>query len=332
MRGTEGCGTSDLDVTVTHRGRFAPSPTGRLHLGNAWAAVLGWLWARSQGGEFLLRVEDLDTARARPELTNTLLADLGWLGLTFDGAPVFQSRRPELYWAAFDRLRASGRVYPCFCTRGEIVRAVSAPHGPADEGPRYPGTCLVLSAEQSAERARTRPPAWRFHPREGLIEVNDLLHGTFVQDVAEEVGDFVVLRNDGVPSYQLAVVVDDAEMGVTHVLRGDDLLGSTPRQMQLCETLGLPVPGYAHVPLLLGPDGKRLAKRAGTPSLADLRERGVAPERLVGLLAGWAGLGDGRPLALRALVSRFVLDRLPRTPVAVDPAQVNGTLFGRNPR
>jgi glutamyl-tRNA synthetase len=316
------------NVTATHRGRFAPSPTGRLHLGNAWAAVLGWLWARSQGGEFLLRVEDLDTVRSRAELTEALLADLAWLGLEFDGAPVLQSRRLDLYRTAFERLRRAGRVYPCFCTRSEIARAVSAPHGPADEGPRYPGTCLALSPEQIDERARTRPPAWRFRPREGVTEVHDVLHGTFVQDVAREVGDFVVLRNDGVPSYQLAVVVDDAETGITHVLRGDDLLGSTPRQIQLCEALNLPVPVYAHVPLLLGPDGKRLAKRAGTPSLAELRERGIAPERLVGLLAAWAGLGNGRSVGLRALVPKFDLNRLPRKPIAVDPVRVNEALFG----
>jgi glutamyl-tRNA synthetase len=331
LRVTGSCGTHDQDVTTTHRGRFAPSPTGRLHLGNAWAAVLGWLWARSEGGEFLLRVEDLDTARSRPELTDALLADLAWLGLGFDGVPIFQSRRLELYRAAFERLRAAGRVYPCFCTRSEIARAVSAPHGPADDGPRYPGTCLGLSSEECAEKARTRPPAWRFRPHQGRTKVHDLLHGTFVQDVAREVGDFVVLRNDGVPSYQLAVVVDDADTGVTHVLRGDDLLGSTPRQVQLSEALGLPVPIYAHVPLLLGPDGKRLAKRAGTPSVAELRERGIAPERLVGLLAGWAGLGDGQPVGLRELILRFALERLPRAPIAVDPGRVDAVLFGTVP-
>ena len=316
------------DVTATHRGRFAPSPTGRLHLGNAWAAVLGWRWAGSQHGEFLLRIEDLDSSRVRPALTEALLADLAWLGLTFDGPTVFQSQRLDLYRAAFERLREAGRVYPCFCTRTEITRAVAAPHGPSDEGPRYPGTCLSLSEAERAERSRTRPPAWRFRPAAGPTEVHDLLHGGLVQDVAEEIGDFVVLRNDGVPSYQLAVVVDDAAMGITHVLRGDDLLSSTPRQIQLCEALGLPVPVHAHVPLLLGPDGKRLAKRAGTPSLGELRERSVPPERLLGLLAGWAGLGDGSPTSLDALIPRFALERLPRKPIQVDPPRVHAALFG----
>ncbi|MGZ6141656.1 MAG: tRNA glutamyl-Q(34) synthetase GluQRS [Myxococcaceae bacterium] len=314
-------------MASTHRGRFAPSPTGRLHLGNAWAAVLGWLWARAEGGEFLLRIEDLDTARSRPELTDALLADLDWLGLSFDGPPTFQSRRLELYRASFEKLRATGRVYPCHCTRSEIARAVTAPHGPADEGPRYPGTCLALSANDSADRARSRAPAWRFRPREGPTEFRDRVHGTFVQDVAAEVGDFVVLRNDGVPSYQLAVVVDDAATGITRVLRGDDLLASTPRQIQLCEALGLPVPAYAHVPLLLGPDGKRLAKRAGTPSLGELRDRAVPRERLIGLLAGWAGLADGGPVSVEELVPGFTLDRLPRQPIPVEPSIVHDVLF-----
>jgi len=317
------------DVTATHRGRFAPSPTGRLHLGNAWAAVLGWLWARAEDGEFLLRVEDLDTARARPELTDAMLEDLRWLGLRFDGQPVFQSHRLDLYRAAFERLRTAGRVYPCHCTRSEIARVVAAPHGPGDDGPRYPGTCLALSPDESAEHARGRPPAWRFRPAEGRTEVHDLLHGTLVQDVAKEVGDFVVLRNDGVPSYQLAVVVDDAAMGITHVLRGDDLLSSTPRQVQLCQALGLAVPVYAHVPLLLGPDGKRLAKRAGTPSLGEIRDRGIPPERLIGLLAHWAELGDGSPMSLDSLVPRFTLNRLPRTAIRVDPSAVQAALFRR---
>jgi glutamyl-tRNA synthetase len=310
----------------THRGRFAPSPTGQLHLGNAWAAFLGWLWARSEGGEFLLRMEDLDAGRVRPEYIEAMRADLDWLGLDFNGPPVFQSERTALYDGALERLRLQGRVYPCFCSRTEIARVVNAPHGPADEGPRYPGTCLELDEQQRSQRRRARPPAWRFRPTSGPTVVEDLLHGRIVQDVASEVGDFVVQRNDGVASYQLAVVVDDADQGVTHVLRGDDLLGSTPRQVQLAQALGLTIPRYAHVPLLVGADGKRLAKREGPPGLTELRKSGVPPERVVGLLARWAQLSDGRPVSAPELVSRFSLERLPRSPIVVEGEEVRGTL------
>jgi glutamyl-tRNA synthetase len=316
-----------LDVSAsTHRGRFAPSPTGQLHLGNAWAALLGWLWARSEGGTFLLRLEDLDAARVRPEYVEALQADLGWLGLDFDGPPLFQSRRSELYDAALERLRSAGRVYPCFCSRTEIARAVNAPHGPADEGPRYPGTCSTLDEQRRSERRRTRPPAWRFRPSPGLTAVEDAVHGQLVQDVASEIGDFVVRRNDGVASYQLAVVVDDAEMGITHVLRGDDLLGSTPRQVQLARALGLTVPKFAHVPLLVGPDGKRLAKRNGPPGLTELRQSGVPAERVIGLLSRWAQLSDGHPVRAAELVPRFSLERLPRAPIAVDAKETEAAL------
>jgi glutamyl-tRNA synthetase len=288
--------------------------------------LLGWLWARSERGTFLLRIEDLDSARVRPEYVEALRADLDWLGLDFDGPTVFQSERTELYDATLERLRAGGRVYPCFCSRTEIARVVNAPHGPADEGPRYPGTCSTLNEQQRAERERNRPPAWRFRPSPGPTVVEDALHGQMVQDVACEVGDFVVRRNDGVASYQLAVVVDDAEMGITHVLRGDDLLGSTPRQIQLAQALGLTVPRHAHVPLLIGPDGKRLAKRNGPPGLTELRKSGLPAERVVGLLARWARLSEGRPVTAAELVPRFSLDRLPRAPIVVDASELRGTL------
>ena len=313
--------------TSLHRGRFAPSPTGELHLGNAWAALLGWLWARAEGGAFLLRIEDLDRARLRPGAVETLLADLDWLGLDFDEPPAIQSERTALHDRALETLRAQGRVYPCFCSRTEVARAASAPHGPADDGPLYPGTCATLDEAARGARASARPPAWRFRPTPGVTRVNDLLRGAVLQDVAAAVGDFVVRRNDGVASYQLAVVVDDAASGITHVLRGEDLLGSTPRQLQLGCALGLPTPRYAHVPLLLGPDGKRLAKRAGPPSLAELRRAGVPGARVVGLLARWATLGDGDPVEPVALVPAFSLDRLPRQPVSVDPEQVRQALL-----
>jgi len=308
------------------RGRFAPSPTGPLHLGNAWAALLGWLWARAGGGHFALRIEDLDAARCRPEHVEALRRDLDWLGLDFDGPVVFQNRRGELYRAALERLTGQGRAYPCFCSRAEVARAASAPHGRAEDGPVYPGTCAALGAAQVAERSRTRPPALRFRAEAGVVAFEDAALGRTTQDVQAEVGDFVVRRNDGVASYQLAVVVDDAEMGMDQVLRGADLLDSTPRQLQLIRALDLPVPAHAHVPLLLGADGRRLARRAGPPTLTELREAGVASERVVGLLARWAGLSEGGPRRPADLVSGFSLGRLPRSAIRVDAALVRASL------
>jgi glutamyl-tRNA synthetase len=305
------------------RGRFAPSPTGKLHLGNARSALLGWLQARAAGGAFLLRIEDLDRARNKPEATAALLRDLEYLGLDWDETPLVQSERAAIYDGALERLAALGRTYPCFCTRTEIARAASAPHGPGDEGPRYPGTCAALTREERAARS-DRPAAIRFRPSPGVFSFEDLLHGRCTQDVASEVGDFVVRRNDGVASYQLAVVVDDAASEITDVLRGDDLLGSTCRQLDLFGVLGLRAPSYTHVPLLMGPDGKRLAKREGAPSVTDLREAGVPAERVVGLLARLSGLGDGTPVRARELVEGFSLQRLNRQPVVVDDRAMEG--------
>ncbi|HEX8698133.1 MAG TPA: tRNA glutamyl-Q(34) synthetase GluQRS [Myxococcaceae bacterium] len=297
------------------RGRFAPSPTGRLHLGNARSALLGWLQARAAGGQFLLRVEDLDRARCRPQYVDDLMRDMEWLGLTWDEPLLFQSARDEVYREALGRLEQEERVYPCFCTRAEIARAASAPHGLSEEGPRYPGTCARLSSAERAERSRTRTPAYRFRAPPGEVRFVDGLQGPYAQDVAEVVGDFVVRRNDGVASYQLAVVVDDAATHITHVLRGDDLLSSTPRQIQLYTALRLPAPAFFHVPLVMGEDGKRLAKREGAFALAELRERGLPAERVLGLLAAWSGLGDGSPVALEELMKRFRPEQLPRAPV-----------------
>jgi glutamyl-tRNA synthetase len=297
------------------RGRFAPSPTGRLHLGNARSALLGWLQARAAGGQFLLRVEDLDRARCRPQYVDDLMRDLEWLGLTWDEPLLFQSERDDVYRDALTRLEQRGLVYPCFCTRAEIARAASAPHGLSEEGPRYPGICARLTAAEISERSRTRMPAYRFRAQPGEVRFVDGLQGPYSQDVEAVVGDFVVRRNDGVASYQLAVVVDDAATGITHVLRGDDLLSSTPRQFQLYAALGLSAPEFFHVPLVLGEDGKRLAKREGAFALAELRERGLPPERVLGLLAAWSGLGDGSPVAIEDLVGRFRPEALPRAPV-----------------
>ncbi|QDE81187.1 tRNA glutamyl-Q(34) synthetase GluQRS [Myxococcus xanthus] len=308
------------------RGRFAPSPTGRMHLGNIRSALLGWLQARAAHGRFLLRIEDLDRARCKPQYVDDLLRDMEWLGLDWDEQPLFQSQRDGLYRDAQARLEQAGRVYPCFCTRAEIARAASAPHGLSDEGPRYPGTCAHLTREQISERARTRAPAYRFRASSGEVRFVDGLQGPYSQDVDAVVGDFVVRRNDGVASYQLAVVVDDAATDITHVLRGDDLLSSTPRQLQLYTSLDLRAPEFLHVPLVLGEDGKRLAKREGAFALAELRERGVAPERVLGLLASWSGWGDGGPLTLAELVHSFRPERLPRTPVVAGEAALREAL------
>ena len=299
------------------RGRFAPSPTGRLHLGNARTAFLAWLEVRAAGGRFLLRIEDLDRARCRANHLDDIFRDLEYLGLTWDEEPIFQSERGEAYESALDRLRQLGRIYECFCSRSEIERAASAPHGAADDGPRYPGTCSTLEPRVAADRRRRRAPALRFRTFDGRIELTDRFSGCYEQDVSAAVGDFVVRRNDGVASYQLAVAVDDAQSGITDVLRGDDLLASTPRQLQLYQALGLKAPAFAHVPLLIEPSGNRLAKREGVFAVAELRAAKIPPERLLGLLASWSGLGSDEAPA-RDWVTRFTLDKVPRSPIVVD--------------
>jgi glutamyl-tRNA synthetase len=310
----------------TVRGRFAPSPTGKLHLGNVRTALLAWLQVRALGGEFLLRIEDLDRARCRPEFVDAMLRDLEYLGLEWDAPPWFQSQRQIVYDEAIALLSVRGQLYGCHCSRAEIARVASAPHGASDDGPRYPGTCADLTAEERAEREQVRPPALRFRVRPGEIEFMDLLHGRYRQDVQREVGDFVVGGRDGVPSYQLAVVVDDAASGITHVLRGDDLLPSTPRQLLLYEAFEEPAPAFLHVPLLVDPDGRRLAKREGATELAYLRDHGVPAEKVLGVLAQWSGLGNGEPVTARALVERFSLARLSREPVTVDVAALERAL------
>ncbi len=308
-----------------HRGRFAPSPTGRLHLGNARSALLGWLWARSAGGRFLLRIEDLDRQRCRPELLDDLLRDLEYLGLWWDETPLHQSERGEAYDAALKTLSDRGDVYPCYCSRAEVARAASAPHGPSDEGPVYPGTCAKLSPEAQAQKASLRPPSLRFRARPGAVCFEDVVHGRTCQDVSAEIGDFVVRRADGVASYQLAVVVDDAHSGITHVLRADDLVSSTPRQLQLYEALGLRAPAFAHVPLVVGEDGRRLAKREGAFAVTELRQAGVPAERVLGLLASWSGLGDA-PRAAAELVEGFEPAGVPKAPVHTREADIRRAL------
>ena len=288
---------------MTPDGRFAPSPTGTLHVGNLRTALLAWLFARSAGAPFLVRMEDLDQGRVQAGAAERQLRDLRAIGLDWDGEVVFQSNRHDAYEAAIAQLREAGALYECFCTRAEIRAAASAPHGPLPEG-AYPGTCLRLTeAERRRKRASGRPPALRLRGATARAEFDDRLHGrrTGVVD------DFVVRRNDGAPAYNLAVVVDDAWQGIGEVVRGDDLLETTPRQILLAERLGLPVPPYAHVPLVLGPDGARLAKRHGAVTLDDV-DAGAA----VRWMARTLGL-DGADTAA-GMLARFDPAALPREP------------------
>jgi glutamyl-tRNA synthetase len=299
-------------------GRYAPSPTGPLHLGNLRTALLAWCFARSRGGRFVLRIEDLDAQRSRREHEAAMLADLARLGIDWDGPPARQSEQLEEHRAAFETLCASGRSYRCWCTRAEIREAAQAPHGGlgAAEG-RYPGTCRELSARERAARERTgRPAAWRLDAQGELIAFADRLSGTAVAAV----DDFVVWRGDpqgagGGPAYNLAVVVDDAAAGIGEVVRGDDLLETTPRQVLLARLLGLPVPRYAHVPLVLGAGGRRLAKRDGAVTLGDRLALGESIATVVGWMASSVGLATpGDRLSARELLAAFDPARLRREP------------------
>lgn len=291
-------------------GRFAPSPSGRMHMGNLWSCLLAWLSARSAGGGMVLRLEDLDPDRCRPAYCDQVMRDLEWMGLDWDGAPVYQSKRTELYRAAFQTLEEQGLIYPCFCTRAERL-AASAPHR-SDGTAVYDGRCARLSPSQREELSRSRRPAWRVRAPDREIAFTDLLQGGFEENLARDCGDFILRRSDGVYAYQLAVVVDDGDMGVTQVVRGSDLLSSTPRQLWLQEQLALPHPEYGHLPLLLAPDGRRLAKRDRDLELGQLQAQLTAPE-LVGRLAFAANLID-RPQAItpRELIPLFSWEKLPR--------------------
>lgn len=299
-------------MAMTPAGRFAPSPSGELHLGNLRTALLAWLFARSTGRQFLIRVEDLDRARAGAEAVQ--LRDLAAIGIEWHGPVVRQSERTELYGDALRALTGAGLTYECYCTRREIQEAPSAPHAPQGA---YPGTCRNLTEAERARRRAERPAAIRL--RAGVTEwtVADVLHGRYTGLV----DDFVLRRNDGVVAYNLAVVVDDAAQGVDQVVRGDDLLPSTPRQAYLAGLLAYRVPEYAHVPLVLNPAGRRLAKRDGAVTLAALAAEGVPAEQVTASLLASLRLPQSLPEAIAA----FSPAALPRGPWMLDPSQWSAT-------
>lgn len=318
-------------------GRLAPSPTGLLHLGNAWAFLLAWLAARAQGGRLLLRLEDIDPQRSRPELAAAALEDLRWLGLDWDAgpdlggphAPYVQSLRTDLYAAALARLEAQGLTYPCFCSRRELRQLAAAPHVD-DRGAPYPGTCRRLSAAQrQALLAQGRHAALRLRCPPESISFVDAVQGPQCFTLADCGGDFALRRSDGVVAYQLAAALDDGLMGVTQVVRGRDILPSTPRQIVLLRLLRLPVPAYAHVPLLLDAAGERLAKRHHSLALRTLRERGVDARLVVGLLGRLAGCNpSGAALWPQELLADFSLAKLPRADIHLEAGLVDGLLAG----
>jgi glutamyl-tRNA synthetase len=308
-------------------GRLAPSPTGAQHVGNARTYLLAWLAARSQGGRVLLRIEDIDSPRVKAGAAAQACDDLRWLGLDWDEGPVVQTERLPLYESALRRLRAEDRVYPCTCSRADVERAASAPHL-EHEGPVYPGTCAGRRAADAADLGG-RPYALRFRVGDAAPAFVDGFRGPTRLDLRELGGDFVVWKSAGTPAYQLAVVVDDGSQGVTEVVRGDDLIPSTPRQLLLYEALGLRPPRFVHVPLVVGPDGRRLAKRHGDTRLSALRAAGVRPEALLGLLAwscGW--LPQIEPVTARDLLPLFRLGQVPRPPFVLEPRLLRAIGYG----
>ena len=299
-------------------GRFAPTPSGRMHLGNVFAALIAWASVKSKNGEMVLRMEDLDTQRTSAGFAQILREDLNWLGLSWDRETPAQSQRSRVYDGYFEKLREMGLLYPCYCTRSQL-HSVNAPHL-SDGTYVYTGTCRNLN---DADRARfDRKPAWRVTVPDKVWEVNDRVQGHYTLNLATECGDMVVRRADGVYVYQLAVTVDDGEAGVTEVVRGMDLLSSAPRQMYLQELFGFPHPEYGHVPMLLAPDGRRLSKRDKDLDLGELRKR-VTPEQLIGTLAYASGLTDrNTAISAKELASEFTWEKLRGDAIYLDASRL----------
>ena len=302
-------------------GRFAPSPSGRIHLGNILCCLLAWLSARQKGGKIVLRIEDLDTARCPRKYAQQMIEDLHWLGLTWDEGPVvggpdgpyYQSERTALYEEALEKLRGMGLVYPCYCTRAEL-HAASAPHR-SDGQAVYAGTCRNLTAAERS--AKKRAPATRLLVPDEEWSFTDGHMGSYEENLLRDCGDFLLRRSDGMFAYQLAVVVDDAAMGVTEVVRGSDLLSSTPRQMYLYDLLGLKAPAFIHFPLLLAPDGRRLSKRDADAGLEDLRGK-LTAEEILGRLAYLGGFNpSAAPKSAEELLKDFDWGKVPKEDIRI---------------
>lgn len=299
-------------------GRFAPSPTGRIHAGNIYAALSAWLVAKSQGGTIVLRIEDLDRERSKAEYITAVQRDFELLGLTWDQGPFFQHDRDEVYLEAFSALERKGLVYPCFCTRADL-HAASAPH--RGEKFVYPGTCRGLTAEQITEKSMRRAPAQRLRVPDAAYSFEDMVQGRYEQNLAHDCGDFLIRRSDQAFAYQLAVVVDDAAQGVTSIVRGVDLLCSTPQQLYLQELLGLDHPRYAHIPLLVAEKNRRLSKRDHDAGIEELLARFKTPEAIIGHIAGICGLAPTcDPATPEQLLATFDVARLPEQ--FDDPVQI----------
>ncbi len=301
-------------------GRFAPTPSGRMHMGNVFAGLIAWLSVKSQGGSMLLRMEDLDTQRTSGEFAEILRKDLQWLGLHWDLETPPQSQRSDVYNRYFELLADQGLLYPCYCTRSQL-HSVNAPHL-SDGTYVYPGTCRNLTEEE--QKAFGRAPAWRVKVPDRLWTVEDRVQGTYTENLSTDCGDFVVRRADGVFVYQLAVTVDDGEFGVTEVVRGTDLLSSAPRQMYLQELFGFPHPAYGHVPMLMAPDGRRLSKRDRDMDLGYLQNH-TTPEALLGLLAYSANLIDRLvPISAPELAKEFSWEKLRKEDIYLDISPILG--------
>ena len=298
------------------RSRFAPSPTGRMHLGNLWIAFLNWLWTRQRGGKIILRMEDIDRDRCRKEYEEGILEDLAWMSLDFDEGPegiysygpAVQSRRYDIYDSILSAMEKKGHIYPCYCSRSRIHQVLSAPHE-GEARPVYDGHCRNLTPKE--RESMTKNPCWRVRMEESTISFTDLFYGTITRTLKAGADDFVVRRADGLVAYQLAVSIDDGEMGITHVFRGNDLLDSTPGQAWLIQKLGYQVPAYGHLPLLVDTRGIRLSKRQKGITVRELRNRGLRPEDLTGLLLHLAGgLPELRPVSLEEALEDFPFEKL----------------------